>query len=126
MAAVSELGDYDAWKAREPEDTHPPEDESDEPSIEDLIAASSFGDPADVDVDAVMTRVCELESEERLSTLARNLATAGALCGAFRIGMDYWIAHDSPYVCDEELHVTYWHPGCGRVAPSTTTKGCGS
>jgi hypothetical protein len=58
-----------------------------------------------------------IEVRRALDRLAANLATAGALCQSFRISCDYWVAHDSPYVCDEELHAMSWHPGCSRAAP---------
>lgn len=52
-----------------------------------------------------------------LNCLASNLRIAAGLCEAFRSGKDYWIAWDSPYVCDEELHAMCWHPGCRKPAP---------
>jgi len=66
---------------------------------------------------------CEWRIAENLATLGRNLATAGALCGAFSLGTSYGaeVALD-PYSIGP---ASDWSPGCGRGAPSTTTKGGG-
>jgi hypothetical protein len=41
--------------------------------------------------------------------LAANLATAGALCMAFRLGQQW------TYEWEQEEHVYAWRPGCGRA-----------
>ena len=68
---------------------------------------------------------------ESLRTLAANLATAGALCAAFRVGFDEgWTSatrHPDPEwarrdefrhaltIGDDDAHD--WRPGCGRPMP---------
>ncbi len=51
-----------------------------------------------------------LYRDEALRTLAANLATAGALCAAFRQGSMYATRLRSYAIVD-------WRPGCGRPMP---------
>jgi hypothetical protein len=77
-------------------------------------------DAPKLDVDAVMARVAEIEIEQRLDCLARNLSIAAGLCEAFKQGTQW------PYYMDhEDMADNYawsewgesWRPGCLRTVP---------
>ncbi len=58
----------------------------------------------------------DLVNDSWRETLARNLATAAALCAAWNLGTDGGARN-------ERGQHEGWAPGCGRLVPCTTTKG---
>jgi hypothetical protein len=65
---------------------------------------------------------CEASDDEpgSLDTLARNLAVAGGLCAAFRLGTQWPYCLDADDMDDDYSWSvagagTQWRPGCGRA-----------
>jgi hypothetical protein len=62
---------------------------------------------------------CEQDLLAYGATLARNLAAAGGLCAAFRLGTQWPYYLDADDMDDDYSWSTYgvhaWRPGCGRA-----------
>jgi hypothetical protein len=71
-------------------------------------------DAPKLDVDAVMARVAEIEIEQRLDCLARNLSIAAALVESFDLGYEQH-EHEQLYSNHGYRTDQDWRPGCLRA-----------
>ena len=79
----------------------------------DLSSCDFVGDSGCVDSDC--WRCHSLLRPENLRTLAKNLASAAALCRAYRLGFDEGM--DAAGVGEGYPSGRPWTPGCRRFAP---------
>jgi hypothetical protein len=87
-----------------------------------MVTRDHFGRFSTNDVEALLQEIREsrsasltAEDREALECLAKNLATAGALCEAYRQGSSHTVLM--------LLRVPSWRPGCNLPAPGKGERG---